>query len=65
MEEYVDEVDEIIAARDSYITKEKFLAILTNLDFIAIKSAELHFITGYKVKGKDNVITLGYDIEII
>lgn len=64
MNEYVDEVSEILAAEKSYISKEKFIAMLQELNFIAIKSASIHFITNFKCNGKSNVDALGYDLDI-
>ena len=64
MEEYVDEVAEILVAKETYISKEKFIAMLQSLDFIAIKSASIDFITNFKCNGKSNVDALGYDLSI-
>lgn len=64
MEEYVDEKAEILASQESYISKEKFIAMIQELNFIAIKTARIEFITSFKYNGKSNVSSLGYDIEI-
>lgn len=62
--EYVEEKEEIEKAKNSYINKEKFIALLQSLDFIAVKDVRIDFITGFTVNGKDDVSTLGYDIHI-
>lgn len=55
-------------ARNSYISKEQFIYMLQNLDFLQIKEARLRFITGFKTKYDDKgnciVETLGFDIDI-
>ena len=58
-------------SRNRYITKEKFIEIISKLDFDRIESAHIHFITSYEYvpenKDKDRreyVRTLGYDINI-
>lgn len=58
-------------SRDSYITKENFIEIISKLDFDRIQSASIHFITSYEYipenKDKDRreyVRTLGYDVNI-
>lgn len=51
---------------DSYITKEEFIEIITNLHFTHIESARIHFITGFVYNTEnDKTQTLGFDIEIL
>ena len=64
MNEYVDEKEEIERAKNSYISKEKLIEMLTSLDFIAIKDVRISFITGFNCVAKGEVKTFGYDIEI-
>lgn len=50
---------------DSYITKEKFIEMISALDFKFIESSRLHFVTSFKYyEEKDEVKTIGYDISI-
>lgn len=50
---------------DSYITKEEFIEIITNLHFTHIERANMHFITGfvYNVEN-DTTTTLGFDVDM-
>lgn len=41
--------EEIELAKKSYITKEEILNMITNMDFIAVKSLSLYAITGYRI----------------
>lgn len=53
--------------KNSYISKEKFVEMINNLDFKAIERADIHFITNAIVKTINNesiVKTFGYDINI-
>ena len=55
--------------RNSYITKEKFIEIISKLDFDRIKNVNIDFITGYKYVPEnenynEHVDTLGYKFEI-
>ena len=58
-------------SRNSYITKENFIEIISKLDFDRILSAHIHFITSYEYvpenkdkNGREYVKTFGYDLEI-
>ena len=64
MNEYINERKEIKKVNTSYISKQQLIDLLSNLDFIAIESARINFITGYNVIDKENVKRLGYNIEI-
>lgn len=54
--------------KQSYISKEKFVEMISNLDFKAIERADIHFITGIILSvDRDNkpiIKTYGYDFEI-
>ena len=55
--------------RNSYITKEEFIEIISKLDFERIKYVNIDFITGYKYvpeneKYNEHVNTLGFKFEI-
>ena len=55
--------------RNSYITKEEFIEIISKLDFDRIKYVNIDFITGYKYipedeKYNEHVNTLGFKFEI-
>ncbi len=50
----------------TYITKEKFVELLSNLNYKYIESANIEFITGFLYNTYDDKITpKGYKIEII
>lgn len=50
---------------DSYMTKEEFVQIITNLHFTHIERAHMHFITGFVYNTEDDTTkTLGFDIDI-
>ena len=50
---------------DSYITKEKFITMIQDLDFQYIETARLEFITGFKYnEEKDIVDTIRFEISI-
>lgn len=56
-------------SRDSYITKENFIELISKLNFDRIETANIHFITGYEYipeneKMREHVRTFGYDINI-
>lgn len=56
-------------SRDSYMTKENFIEIISKLNFDRIETANIHFITGYEYipkneKMREHVRTFGYDINI-
>ena len=62
---YGKAVTRIKEVSDSYITKERFIEMISSLDFNFIESARLHFITGFKYnEEKDEVKTIGFDISI-
>ena len=78
MEEYKETIKEntneyekqllLSQGKQSYMTKEKFVEMISNLDFKAIERADLHFITGITLSvDRDNkpiIKTYGYDFEI-
>lgn len=82
MEEYKENYEETIKentneyekqlllhqGKQSYMTKEKFVEMISNLDFKAIERADLHFITGITLSvdrdNKSTIKTYGYDFEI-
>lgn len=45
---------------DSYISKEEFIEIISKINFIKIKSADLELITGCICDGKDEKFQLLY-----
>lgn len=50
----------------TFITKEKFVELLSNLNYKYIESANIEFITGFLYNTDDDKITpKGYKIEII
>lgn len=56
-------------SRNSFITKENFIEIISKLDFDRIERAEIHFITSYEYIPKDEnrreyVRTFGYELNI-
>ena len=56
-------------SRNSYISKEDFIEIISKINFDRIKSANISFITGYKYipeneKYNEHVNTLGFDFNI-
>lgn len=61
-----DKKDRKIISPKTYITKEKFIEIISNLDFKYIENAEIDFITVfmYDVE-KDTISPKGYKISII
>lgn len=64
-ERFIKGVKRIKEVSGSYITKVKFIEMISALDFNFIESAKLHFITGFKYnEEKDDVRTIGYDISI-
>ena len=49
----------------SYMTKEEFIDIITNLHFTHIERADLHFITGFVYNAEnDTTKPLGFEIDI-
>lgn len=75
MEEYKEIIEKneleqslLVQGSKSYITKEKFVEMISNLDFKAIERADIHFITGITVEnnkeGEPRIKTFGYDFEI-
>lgn len=50
----------------SYMTKEKFVEMMNNLNYVAIDSANIHFITGFEYDAKENITRpRGFDINIM
>ena len=41
--------EDIELSKKSYITKEELLNMITNIDFIAVKTLSLYAITGYRI----------------
>lgn len=59
----------IIQTRNSYISKEEFIQLISKMNFDRIKSAHISFITGYKYipedeKYNEHVNTLGFEFDI-
>lgn len=55
--------------RNSYITKEEFIEIISKLEFDRIKNVNIDFITGYKYvpeneKYNEHINTLGFNFNI-
>ena len=55
--------------RNSYISKEEFIQLISKMNFDRIKSAQISFITGYKYipedeKYNEHVNTLGFEFNI-
>lgn len=49
----------------TFIQKEQFIEMLQNLDFVAIRSADIDFITMYKIDTeKDIVEPKGFKLEL-
>ena len=64
-EKYAKAITRIKEVSDSYISKEKFIEMISTLDFKYIESGSFHFITGFKyIEEKDEVKKIGYDISI-
>lgn len=58
-------IDNRLIAPTTYIKKETFIEILNKLDFYAIESANIEFITMFKLDDKENtVLPRGFKIEI-
>lgn len=64
MNEYVNINEEIEKVSTSYISKQQLIDLIASLEFIAVESARINFITSYDVIDKGNVKRLGYSIEI-
>lgn len=65
----IEQKDMIIQSRNSYISKDEFIKIINSLEYDAIESAKIHFITGYRFIGENekqdaHVKTLGFDFDI-
>lgn len=58
----------ILKAKNSYLTKEKFLKMIEDLNFDYVERADMQFITGFMIKtNKDSIEyaqSLGYNINI-
>ena len=58
-------IDNRLIATTTYIKKETFIEILNKLDFYAIESANIDFITMFKLDENENtVLPRGFKIEI-
>jgi hypothetical protein len=54
-----------ILSPKTYITKEKFVELITNLNYKYIESADIEFITGFLLNVEDNTLSpKGYKIDI-
>lgn len=54
-----------ILSPKTYITKEKFVELITNLNYKFIESADIEFITGFLLNVEDNTLSpKGYKIDI-
>ena len=54
-----------ILSPKTYITKEKFVELITNLNYEFIESADIEFITGFLLNVEDNTLSpKGYKIDI-
>lgn len=51
--------------KNSYISKEKFISMINELDFICIEECDIRCITGFVYDGNENkVTTRSYKINI-
>lgn len=71
LKQHTNEYEKLLILKEgkqSYISKEKFVEMISNLDFKAIERADLHFITGITLSvdrdDKPIIKTYGYDFEI-
>ena len=65
IENVYDKKDRKIISPMTYITKEKFVEFITNLDFKYIESADIEFITVFMLDAeKDTISPKGYKIHI-
>ena len=71
LKEHTNEYEKLLLIKEgkqSYISKEKFVEMISNLDFKAIERADIHFITGIILSAdrdnKPTIKTYGYDFEI-
>ena len=54
-----------IICEKTYIQKQQFIEMLQNLNFVAIESANIDFITMYMIDGEKDVIEpKGFTIEL-
>jgi hypothetical protein len=54
-----------ILSPKTYVTKEKFVELITNLNYKYIESANIEFITGFLLNVEDNTLSpKGYKIDI-
>lgn len=60
-----DKKDKKIFSPKTYITKEKFVEMISNLDFIYVESADIEFITAFMFDAEEGVVQpKGYKISI-
>ena len=60
-----DKKDRKIISPKTYITKEKFVEIISNLDFKYVESAEIEFVTVFMYDTEKDVVSpKGYKISI-
>ena len=54
-----------ILSPKTYVTKEKFVELISNLNYKYIESADIEFITGFLLNTEDNTLSpKGYKIDI-
>ena len=54
-----------ILSPKTYISKEKFIELVSNLSYKYIESANIEFITGFLYTDEDKITPKGYKIDII
>lgn len=65
IENVYDKKDRKIISPKTFITKEKFIEFISNLDFKYIESADIEFITVFMFDSeKDTISPKGYRINI-
>lgn len=65
IENVYDKKDRKIISPKTFITKEKFIEFISNLDFKYIESAEIEFITVFMFDSEKDIISpKGYKINI-
>lgn len=65
MKDEIIKVKNTNIALNTYVTKEKFINMLENMNFIAVEKASIDFITMFNLNTeKDTVEPKGYTIDI-
>ena len=67
--DFYNQQSKIRASRDSYIKKQEFIDLISKLNFDAIETAKIHFITCYQYipetkDKKEYIKTYGFDFDI-